>query len=412
MTKSRALLKTVQQKNLTKMNLQYFGGTGGIKNLDTKTAIENKEERIKAMREAFESGDANDVAETIISNFENNMVHIQDMMNSVVKEAKQAEEENWDAQVLASRGVRVLTTEEKKFYNAAIEAESFDEVIKLMPPTVFERVFEDLEKEHPLLSLVNFQQTGATTAWVLRKPGEPVAFWGDVTAAIQEMLDEGFRTIEQGMFKLSGFLVVSKAMFELGPTWLDRYVRTFMSEVVADELENVIVKGDGDKKPIGMMKDLEADIVGGKYQDKQAIPLPDFTPATIGKEILAPTTKNGTRRYTGVTLIINPLDYAMRLFAIGAKQRDDGTWTYNNFAVPGLTIVQSPAVPLGKMISGKPKDYFMGVATTQKLETTDVLRMIEDQRLYLIRQLANGRPLDADSFRVFDISQIGETPTP
>ena len=43
-------------------------------------------------------------------------------------------------------------------------------------------------------------------------------------------------------------------------------------------------------------------------------------------------------------------------FAIGAKQKDDGTWTFNNFAVPGLSIIQSFAVPLNKMIAGKPKN--------------------------------------------------------
>lgn len=203
---------------LLNLNLQHFA----VKNLDkAKTVIENKDEQISAMKAAFENGDANEVAEKIVTNFENNLLHFQDMMNNVIKESQLAKEENWDAQVLAARGVRVLTTEEKKFYNAAIEVQSFDQVQELMPPTVFERVFEDLQKEHPLLSLVNFQTTGATTSWVLRKPGTPAAFWGDVTSAIQEMIDEGFRTIEQGMFKLSGFLVVSKAMFELGPEWLD-----------------------------------------------------------------------------------------------------------------------------------------------------------------------------------------------
>jgi hypothetical protein len=398
----------MKNKGLLKLNLQYFAG---VKNLDRpKTVIENKDEQVKAMQEAFENGDATEVAEKIVNNFENNLLHFQDMMNTVIKESQQAKEENWDAQVLASRGVRVLTTEEKKFYNAAIDVQSFDETDKLMPPTVFERVFEDLEKEHPLLSLVNFQKTGSTTAWVLRKPGAPAAFWGDVTAAIQEMVDEGFRTVEQGMFKLSGFLVVSKAMFELGPEWLDKYVRAFMKEVVADELENVIVTGDGNKKPIGMIKDLEGAVVGGAYPDKTAVVLPDFTPATIGKEILAPTTKGGTRRYTGVTLIVNPLDYATKFFSLGAKQKDDGTWTYDNYSVPGLKIVQSPAVPLNRMVAGNPKDYFMGVATKQKLETTDVLRMVEDQRLYLIRQLANGRPLDPDSFTVYDISALEPAP--
>ncbi|HDR4529788.1 MULTISPECIES: phage major capsid protein [Bacillus cereus group] len=385
-----------------------------IKNLD-RSVIENKESQITNVKEALENGDAQAVAERIVANMEGNMQHIQDMMNGIINEAQQAKDEKWDAQVLAARGVRALTNEEQKFYNAAIEVQSFDEVTKLMPPTIFERVFEDLEKEHPLLSLINFQTTGATTQWVLRKEGASVVFWGDVCDNIKEMTDEGFYTVDQGMFKLSGFLVVCKAMFELGPSWLDKYVRTFMKEVVAEELENVVVSGTGKKQPIGMIKDLKGAVTDGIYPDKEPVVLKDFSPTTIGKEILAPTTKKGTRRYTGVTLIVNPLDYATKFFPIGAKRKDDGTWTYDNFGVPGLTMVQSPAVPLNRMISGKPKDYFMGVGSEQKLESTDVLRMVEDQRLYLIRQLANGRPLDHDSFTIFDITALEPkegTPTP
>lgn len=379
-----------------------------IQNLDKNPKIINKDEQIAAMKAAFESGDPNVVAQKIVENYENNIEHYQQMMNDVIKQANQAREENWDEQVLASRGVRVLTSEEKKFYNAAVEAQSFSETSILMPPTVFERVFEDLQTEHPLLSRINFQQVGATTNWVVRKPGAATAFWGDVCDDIKEMIDEGFETIEQGMFKLSGFLVVCKAMFELGPEWLDRYVRLFMQEVVSDELEHVVVAGTGNKQPIGMIKDLAGSVVAGVYPDKTAVVLEDFTPKTIGKEILAPTTKGGKQRYTGVTLIVNPLDYAAKFFALGAKQKDDGTWTFDNFAVPGLDIIQSPAMPLNRLVSGKPSDYFMGVVGSQKLESTDVLRMVEDQRLYLIRQLANGRPLDNDSFQVFDITNVGE----
>ncbi len=395
-------------KSLLKLDLQCFAN--GIKNLD-RPVIDNKEEQIKAMQEAFESGDSQIVAQKVVENYEANAAHFQAMMDKVIAEAKQAKEENWDEKVLATRGVRVLTSEEKKFYNAAIEVASFNETTELMPPTIFERVFEDLEKEHPLLSRVNFQTVGITTNWVLRRPGTATAFWGDVCDTIKEMVDEGFYTVEQGMFKLSGFLVVCKAMFELGPEWLDRYIRTFLQEVVSEELENVIVNGTGNKQPIGMVKDLEGAVTGGVYPDKTPVALADFKPATIGKEILAPTTKGGTRRYTGVTLIVNPLDYASKFFALGAKQKDDGTWTYNNFAVPGLEIIQSPAVPLNRMIAGKPADYFMGVGAEQKLIYSDEIRLIEDQRLYLVRQLANGRPLDADSFTVFDITNIGtETP--
>lgn len=380
-----------------------------IKNLDNEQpkiglTEEEKQAQVAGLKAAFEAGDAQAVAQRIVENYENNIATFSDLMNTTIREATRANTEQWDQDILTARGVRQLTTAEKKFYTAAIEAESFDAVADLMPPTVYERVFEDLATEHPLLSKVNFQRTGATTRWVVRNEGATTAFWGDVTSAIQEMVDHGFTTVEMGMTKLSGFLVVAKAMFELGPEWLDRYVRAFLAEVVSAEIENVVVNGTGKQQPIGMLKDLEAPIVAGEYADKEPIKLIDFTPKTIGEKILAPTTKDGTRRYTGVTLIVNPFDYASKFFAAGAKQKDDGTWTYNNFSIPGLEIVESPAVPLNRMISGKPKDYFVGTGSESKLEHTDVLRMIEDQRLYLVRQLVNGRPLDNDSFTVFDIT--------
>lgn len=388
-----------------------------VKNLDKEPqVIENKEEQAKALQVVFENGDAAAVANAIVENYENNFATFQKMMNDTIAEAKRANEQQWDATALASRGVRTLTTEEKKFYNAAIESQGFDDTASFVPPTVFERVFEDLALDHTLLSRVNFQRVGATTQWVVRKEGATTAFWGDVCDEIKEMIDHGFETIEQGMFKLSGFLVVCKAMFELGPEWLDRYIREFLAEVISAELEAVIIKGTGKKQPIGMIKDLKLPIVEGAHADKEKVKLVAFTPQVIGEKILAPTTKKGTRPYTGVTLIINPLDYATKLFAYGAKQRDDGSWSYDNFAVPGLEIIQTPSMPLNTMVSGKPKDYFMGVAGEPRFQVSDEARLIEDQRLYLTRQLANGRPLDNDSFIVFDITDMavnsGNTNTP
>lgn len=391
--------------------------TKGIENLDRDKVLEGKEEQIEALQQAFESTDPREVAQTIVNNYENNLLHFQDVMNTTIREANRANEQQWDDAVLAQRGVRALTSSELKFYNEAIEAKSFDEVSKLMPPTIFERVFEDLALDHPLLSRVNFQRVGASTMWIVRKPGQTVATWSEVTDEIKEMLDHGFETIDQGMFKLSGFLVVSKAMFEIGPEWLDRYVRAFLTEIIAAELEKVIVTGDGNKKPIGMIRDLDGAVTGGVYPEKEVKPLKDLKPKTIGTKILAPATivekddegnPTKTRPYEGITFILNPYNYAMHFFSEGVKQRDDGTWVFDNFPVPGLDIVQTAAVPIGKMVVGHPKDYFMGLATDSTLEHSDVVRMIEDQRLYVVRQLANGRPLDNDKFDVFDISELGE----
>lgn len=384
--------------------------TTGMKNPDKQIPAFNKEEQIKALKAAFESADPMEVAQKIVENYEANSAHYQAMMDQTIAEAKRSQDEKWDQAALSARGVRTLTKEEKKFYAEAIEVQGFDGVTALVPPTVFDRIFEDLAQEHPLLSRINMQRTGAATMWVTRKEGATTAFWGDICDEIKEMVDNGFETMDMGMQKLSGFLVVCKAMFELGPEWLDRYVRAVLTEIMAAELENVVVTGDGNKKPIGMIRDLEGAVSGGVYPEKTKVALPDFTPATIGEMILAPTTKGGTRPYTGVTIIVNPLDYASKFYAIGAKQTDSGRWTHDNFAVPGLEILQVSAVPVGTVIAGKPKDYFMGIGSDAKLESTDVLRMIEDQRLYLVRQLAMGRPLDNESFTVFDINDMSLTP--
>lgn len=377
--------------------------TKGIQNLDDTEVLKNKQAQIDGLKAAFENGDAAEVAARIVQQYEENFTHYQDLMNTTIREANRANEQQWDATVLASRGVRQLTNEEKKFYSQAIQVESFDGVLDLMPPTVYDRVFEDLALDHPLLSRVNFTQLGATTQWVVRKEGATSAYWGDVCDEIQEMLDSGFKTIEAKAYKLSGFLVVCKAMFELGPEWLDRYVRAIITEVVAAELESVIVTGDGKNKPIGMIRNLDGAVVGGVYPEKQAVEILSFTPQEIGTKILAPTTKNGTRDAQGVVLIINPLDYYTKLFAYGAKQRDDGVWMFDKFPVPELDIIKCSKVPLNKMISGKPKDYWMGTGKAT-LESSDHVRMIQDQRLYLTRQLVNGQPLDNDAFTVFDIT--------
>ncbi|MGE7091677.1 phage major capsid protein [Lysinibacillus sp. NPDC048646] len=390
----------------------------GIKNLDKEPKGIDKQAQIDGLKAAFENGDAAEVAARIVQQYEENFTHYQDVMNTTIREAKRANEQQWDATVLASRGVRQLTNEEKKFYSQAIEVESFDEVLALMPPTVYDRVFEDLALDHPLLSLVNFTQLGATTQWVVRKEGATTAYWGDVCDEIQEMMDSGFKTIEAKAYKLSGFLVVCKAMFELGPEWLDRYVRAIMAEVVSAELEKVIVNGTGNKQPIGMMRNLDGAVVGGVYPEKATVELVSFTPHEIGTKILAPSTKNGKRDAQDVVLIINPFDYYSKLFAYGAKQREDGVWTFGNFPVPELDIIKCSAVPLNKMVSGKPKDYWMG-AGKATLESSDHVRMIQDQRLYLTRQLINGQPLDNEAFTVFDITNTainnastGATQTP
>ena len=81
-----------------------------------------------------------------------------------------------DREVLARRGFRQLTSEETRFYQAVIEAGKSKNPVqvyagllddKVMPTTVIEDVYRDLQEEHPLLAEINFVSVQYLTRWVL-----------------------------------------------------------------------------------------------------------------------------------------------------------------------------------------------------------------------------------------------------
>ena len=173
------------------------------------------------------------------------------IQEAVRAEYEQAIQSN-DASILAQRGVRQLTSEETQYYQAVIEAmksnnpkQALSDVDKVLPKTTIDAVFEDLTTNHPLLDAINFQNTGAL-AEIIISTSSGVAGWGNLTATISNELVGSFAVIELGQKKLSAFIPVAKAMLDLGPAWMDKYVRTLLAEALATELEAAIVDGDGD----------------------------------------------------------------------------------------------------------------------------------------------------------------------
>ncbi|MDZ5712245.1 phage major capsid protein [Jeotgalibacillus haloalkalitolerans] len=371
----------------------------GIKNLDRE---ENKKiEQRTALVAALESGDSDQFAQA--------MTNMADgIQQEILQEANQLMSRGLnDQQVLSQRGMTALTAEENKYYNAVIEGQGFVGVEELVPATVIDRVFEDLSTNHPMLNAINFVNTTGVTQWVMKKGDVNPAWWGKLCDAIKELLDNGFETLNMNLYKLSAFIPVCKAMLELGPVWLDRYVRAVLMEAMAIALEEAIVKGTGADQPIGMIKDLAGAVVEGVYPDKAGTAISDFKPKTLGTEVMAPLTKNGKRAVSNVIMVVNPLDYWSRIFAETTYLTNSGTYVYGVLPIPG-TIIQSVSVPTGKMIAGVASDYFMGVGSNRKIEASDEVRFIEDERVYITRMVANGRPKDNASFLVFDISGVGE----
>lgn len=341
------------------------------------------------------------------------------IQQNIINEATtKARNEFGDQEVMVKRGFNPLNTQEKKYYNAVIANQGFAGVEELVPKTVFERVFEDLVQTHPLLAQIEFVNTTATTEWVYSKGVNP-AWWGKLCDEIKELLDNGFETVTTNLYKLSAYLPVCKAMLDLGPEWLDKYVRTVLAESMYIALEQAIVAGTGKDQPIGIIKDLET-VSGGIHADKVAVELEDLSPETFGTKIMSPLTtvvykkdSSGDPIATGervvnpeeVLMIVSPKDYWGKIYPATTFLNGNGAYVRDVLPVP-VKVVQSVAMPKGKMAVGLGKDYFMGVGSAQKIEVSDEYRFVEDERTYLAKQYANGRPKNNESFLYFDISKV------
>lgn len=333
-----------------------------------------------------------------------------------------------DNTVLAGRGVRVLTSGEKDYYQKLAEAmksadpkqalTGFDAVL---PETIINAVFEDITENHPLLSEIKFENTGAMIRWLYSvTDGRFLAHWGPLCSTIAKELTSQFDYLQFEQTKLSAWLPVCKAMLDLGPNWLDRYVRTILYEAIANGVEKGVICGRGlaegavqqDARiyePIGMDRDLSAYDLTTGYAQKIAIPVDEFSPGVYGGLIagMAVSPNNLYRSITSVLLVVNPVDYFQRVMPATIYQRADGSYVTDIFPFP-TKVVQSAWVTEGTAIIGLPKQYIMAMGTGKdgKIEYSDEYRFLEDERTYLIKLYGTGRPIDNNCFRLLDITGL------
>jgi hypothetical protein len=72
-------------------------------------------------------------------------------------------------------------------------------------------------------------------------------------------------------------------MLEIGPAWIDRYVREILMESIANGLEGSVINGSGLDQPIGMMRDPNGAIDPATgYASLVPVPLSRITPEEYG----------------------------------------------------------------------------------------------------------------------------------
>jgi hypothetical protein len=376
--------------------------------------IKNKADIRALMQKALKENDA----EGFSAAFEDMMQCIGAEIKAEYEENIAELKENYNNAVLSARGCHLLTIEEKTYYNKLAEAmkaedpkQAVNNLDVVMPETVINRVMEELETEHPLLGKINFIASNGAIKVMMNTNGEEMAAWGPLCADIVKELTAGFKEVDASLLKLSAFIPVCKAMLDLGPEWLDNFVRKILYEALANGLEYGIVDGTGKNMPIGMTRHVGEGVVvtGGVYPRKNKIKLNALTPDSIGNLLgLIAVDPNGkARKVKEVVLLVNPGDYFRKVMPATTLMAPDGS--YRNDVLPyPMTVIQTAAVDPGEAVLGLAYRYFAaaGSSTKGKIEYSDDYRFLEDERVYIIKAYANGMPMDDNAFVLLDITDL------
>lgn len=340
-----------------------------------------------------------------------------------------------DKAILSQRGYRQLTTEEEKWYRGFIKvsksnkpkqafADFLNEPEGVMPESIMVDVFKELTEEHPLLGEINFQYAKYLTKWIYNDHTIQTAVWGELNSAITEEITSAFKIVDITQSKLSAFAAIPLDMLDLGPTFLDSYIRTVLKDAILCGLEKAIVAGNGKNQPIGLCKDVSHNVNVSSstgYPDKEKQTLKSFMPKEYGT-LLAKMSKtesytdeDGTthggkmRKFGEVLFICNQTDYLTKVMPSTTVLNVNGTFTSNVFPFPTKVVISNELAD-GTAIVCLPKEYLMVMGGSKEgvITYSDEYKFLEDMRYYKIKTYGAGKAADNTVSLFLDISNLEE----
>lgn len=304
-----------------------------------------------------------------------------------------------------------LSANEIQFFNEVTQKVKDNPGVKtekIIPEEIMIRVFDDLKVEHPLLSVINFKNTGIQ-AKALIADTQGIAVWGEIYGDIKGQLTQSFDEITFGMNKLTAFVVLPKDALKFSYKWLKQFIIEQIKESMAVALELALVKGDGFNQPVGLIKDIAdgKEVVKEKKitfpTDKEAkgdfsTITPENAVATIAplmKFLSVEERKNGKKKHHNidgkVRLLVNPAD-RWELEAKFTKLTDGGAHV---LTLPyGIKIIESLALETGKGILFVADRYDAFMASSAEIEEFNQVFALEDWMLYTTKAYYFGKAKD------------------
>ncbi|MDU9418059.1 phage major capsid protein [Staphylococcus lloydii] len=390
--------------------------------LENKKGFENSQELLKQFSNMNPKASDEEVKEKYTEYMN---AYSEDLANAIRKDMKK---EQGDNSVLNSRNVNRLTNEEKKFYNALVSEDHVNTDTnwkdgELLPETVVDRIFEDIESEHPLLNHINIQRTGLKTR-VIRSVPEGQVVWGKIFGEIRGQLEATFYEQDVTLGKATAFVVVPKDLKDAGVQWVDRYVRLQIKEAFAVAIEKTAIQGLGkaQDQPVGLMKEINRS--NGAVSDKAVAGTLTLSDAKTSISEIGGVIKNlSTKEYydkdgnvkkskgasvlNNVVIALNPADYIYT--GVAFMQLHNGQFVS---PIPfNVTFEQSEFVPAGKAVAFDKTRYNFYAGSEVIVREFDQTLALEDMDLYTAKQFLYAEPDDNKTSFVYDVdfSSLGST---
>lgn len=353
-----------------------------------------QEEALKILQESEDKSQAVLDAIEKISSVQN-----EELIAEIKEQARRAES---DTTYAKSLGLRVLSKEEKDFYEKfkdikqAITADQID----ILPTSIIDVTMENVKKESGILSDVNFAPADVKK-WISAEKTGTYA-WGALTASITGELSATIEGLDMEVNKLSVYLVIPKAISDLALPFVDRYFTAILQEALNDGLEYGYLQGKGKNEPIGIYKQIESVNEDQTHKDKTVnTTLTNFTPKGLAaaKKYLS---KNGLRTFNKLVLYCNPNDEADYVAPAIYDSEGKLISSYKN-----LEVKPSTNNPQGKAALVIPKKYTMGLSNFG-IKEYDQTKALDDADLVIGKGYANGRAVDDNVAFIFDVTKLEE----
>jgi HK97 family phage major capsid protein len=336
------------------------------------------------------------------------------MLDELLNEAKKQARAEAEGLIAANPADAKLSARERKFFNAVTTDVGYKEE-KLLPQETIDRIFENLTTAHPLLAEIGMVNAGLRLKF-LKSETSGVAVWGNIYGEIKGQLDAAFSEEEAIQNKLTAFVVIPKDLKDFGPAWIESFVSTQIDEAFAVALEAAFLAGDGNGKPIGLNRQVQAGvaITGGVYPEKTSIGDLTFADSATTVKELTNVYKHHSTDEKGravavdgkVVMVVNPADawdVKRQYTSLNAQGVYVTALPYNLKIVESLAQVSEKVVTF---VSGRYDAYIGGGITLRKYDQT---LAIEDMDLYTAKQFAYGKAKDDKTAAVWGL-KVNETP--